>query len=52
VIEPELPTVNLVQPDWEAVIRSPTPLLLITRVAKEVLPEMEATGVVPARSEP
>ena len=39
--------VNLVHPEYEAVNKSPTPLLLVTRVAKEVLAETEAAANVP-----
>ena len=39
--------VNLVQPLAEAVNKSPTPLLLVTREAKLVCPETEATALVP-----
>jgi hypothetical protein len=45
---PELLIVNLVCEEALAVIRSPTPSLLITKVAKLVLPEIEATPKVPA----
>ncbi len=40
-------TTNLVQPLAEAVKRSPTPLLLATKAAKEVCPETEAAAKVP-----
>jgi len=45
---PALLTVNFVCDDALAVIRSPTPSLLTTKVAKLVLPEIEATPKVPA----
>ena len=48
MIDPEFPIVNLDQPEEEAVKRSPTPSLLITRVEKLVLPEIDATDRVPA----
>ena len=44
-------TVNLVYPEDEAVIKSPTPLLFTTSVAKEVLPDIEATERVPEKAE-
>ncbi len=48
VTAPVPDTVNLVKPDEEAVIKSPTPLLFTTKLAKEVLPDIEATARVPA----
>src|ERR1035437_2450319 len=39
--------VNLVQPEAEAVNKSPIPLLLATKPANEVVPETEATAKVP-----
>src|SRR3989344_2266188 len=44
---PLLRIVNLVAPDLEAVNRSPAPVLSTTRPANEVVPETEATDVVP-----
>ncbi len=43
--------VNLVAPLFEAVKRSPTPVLSTTKAEKEVLPETEAEEVVPAKAE-
>ena len=45
---PLLSTLNLVQPEAEAVIKSPMPSLLTTKEANEVFPETEATTIVPA----
>src|SRR5207244_2212215 len=47
VILPFCVIVNLGSPDDEAVNKSPTPELSTTREAKDVLPEIEATGKVP-----
>src|SRR3990172_12105773 len=44
---PALVMTNLGAPDLEAVNKSPIPLLSTSMAAKEVWPEMEATGVVP-----
>ena len=43
--------VNLVAPLFEAVKRSPTPVLSTTSPAKEVLAAIEAAEVVPAKAE-
>ena len=48
---PLLATVNTDLPEAEAAIKSPLPDWSMTKAAKEVLPEMEATGVMPDNKE-
>ena len=43
--------VNLVAPDFDAVNRSPAPVLSTTKPAKEVRAAIDAADVVPANAE-